>query len=322
MVIFADDNCIIFLCFICLNNLNHSLLLSRSGVMPIYIKNYLPMKITTLIENTIPRGSMLETRHGLGLYVDIGTIHLLFDCGPDESFVHNADALGIDISTIDAVVLSHAHYDHGGGLRAFLAMNDHAPVYLLKAAKNKYFSTSRGTFRYIGLDPDLFDEYKDRFVFFSESIEVAASIYLFAVGEYNTFHPRLNSLLYKEEDGKMVPDDFKHELVMAITERGVNTVFTGCAHSGILNMVLTVFDRMPAIPIHTVVGGFHLINTATKALGETPEIVWMLGKELDKLEISRVYTGHCTGEEGFRNLQAILGARIETLYTGKKITVV
>ncbi|MBB3186391.1 MBL fold metallo-hydrolase [Microbacter margulisiae] len=277
------------------------------------------MKIATLTENTIPRGSMLEARHGLGLYIETETMRLLFDCGPDESFVRNADALDIDISTVDAVVLSHAHYDHGGGLRAFFAMNDHAPIYLLEAAKNKYYSISRSpVFRYIGLDSDLFEEYNERFIFFSASIDVSDSVHLFAVGEYNTFHPRFNSLLYKEKEGKMLPDDFTHELVMAVTEHSINTVFTGCAHSGILNMVHTVLEQIPAIPIHTLVGGFHLINTATKTLGETPETVWMLAKELDRLGISRVYTGHCTGEEGFRNLQAIFGARIEALYTGKR----
>jgi 7,8-dihydropterin-6-yl-methyl-4-(beta-D-ribofuranosyl)aminobenzene 5'-phosphate synthase len=278
------------------------------------------MQITTLIENTKPEGSTLEARHGLGFYIETEGLRLLFDNGPDESFVHNASELGIDLSKVDAFVLSHAHYDHGGGLRAFFALNDHAPVYLLEAARQKYYSLSKGPdFRYIGLDADLFGEYRERFVFFTDETDVSEHIHLFAVRDYNTFRPLFNSLLYKELNGEMVHDDFRHELVMAITEHEVNTVFTGCAHSGILNMVRTVQETMPDVPIHTVIGGFHLLNTATRTLGETPETVYALAKELDNLGVTKIYTGHCTGEEGFFHLHSVLGDKIEALYTGKKI---
>ena len=115
----------------------------------------------------------------------------------------------------------------------------------------------------------------------------------------------------------MMRDDFRHELVMAITENGQNTIFTGCAHSGILNMVRTVQEKMPDTPVHAVVGGFHLLNTATKALGEAPETVRQLAEELDKTGVDKILTGHCTGTEGFELLKEVLGDKIETLSTGK-----
>ena len=84
------------------------------------------MKITALIENTSARG--LPTEHGLSLFVETAERKFLFDMGQTDLFARNAETLGIDLTTVDFAVLSHGHYDHGGGLKAFLALNDHAPV--------------------------------------------------------------------------------------------------------------------------------------------------------------------------------------------------
>jgi 7,8-dihydropterin-6-yl-methyl-4-(beta-D-ribofuranosyl)aminobenzene 5'-phosphate synthase len=276
------------------------------------------MKITTLIENTKPEGTPYAIGHGLGLYVETNGLKLLFDNGPDDSFVENAILLGIDLAEVDLYVLSHAHYDHGGGLRTFLAMNEKATVWLSEFASDQCYSVGRTPEpRYIGIDPKLFEEYGHRLRFVANEAVVNDSIRLFSVNDFNTFRPRFNSLLYTKRSGEMMRDDFRHELVMAITEDGRNTIFTGCAHSGILNMVRTVQEEMPDTPVHAVVGGFHLLNTATKSLGESPDTVRQLAEELDKSGVDKILTGHCTGTEGFELLKAVLGDKIEALSTGK-----
>lgn len=88
------------------------------------------MKITVLVENT---SDFLPTRHGLSLYIETELHKILFDMGPDETFLQNAETLGIDLSAADIAFLSHGHYDHGGGLAAFLEINHTAKVYLQKA---------------------------------------------------------------------------------------------------------------------------------------------------------------------------------------------
>jgi 7,8-dihydropterin-6-yl-methyl-4-(beta-D-ribofuranosyl)aminobenzene 5'-phosphate synthase len=280
------------------------------------------MQIITLIENTKPEDSTLEARFGLGLYIEAAGKKILFDNGPDESFIHNATELGIDLAAVDAFVLSHAHYDHGGGLRAFFALNNHAPVYLLESAKQKYYSLGNGkVYKYIGLDTTLFEEFAGRFRFFTDETALSDAVHLFAVHDYNTFLPVSNSLLYQEQNETIIHDNFRHELVMAITENGINTIFSGCAHSGIINMVKTVQEKIPYIPTRTLIGGFHLLNTATKTLGETPETILLLARQLDECGIDKIYTGHCTGEEGFYLLQSTLGDRIEQLFTGRRIEV-
>jgi 7,8-dihydropterin-6-yl-methyl-4-(beta-D-ribofuranosyl)aminobenzene 5'-phosphate synthase len=82
-------------------------------------------------------------------------------------------------------------------------------------------------------------------------------------------------------------------------------------------MVRTVQEEMPDTPVHAVVGGFHLLNTATKSLGESPDTVRQLAEELDKSGVDKILTGHCTGTEGFELLKAVLGDKIEALSTGK-----
>ena len=80
------------------------------------------MEITVLVDNRTSSPTLLS-EWGLSLYISVGNCHLLFDAGADDAFARNADTLGIDLSTVDAFILSHSHYDHGNGLNALLQRN-------------------------------------------------------------------------------------------------------------------------------------------------------------------------------------------------------
>ncbi|HEX2935349.1 MAG TPA: MBL fold metallo-hydrolase [Bacteroidales bacterium] len=278
------------------------------------------MRIVTLVENTKLENSTLQERFGLGFYIECGKRKILFDNGPDDAFKHNAEALNINIADVDAYILSHAHYDHGGGLKEFLAINSKAKIYLLCEANGKYYSTpGNAPYKYIGLDHETITENITRFHFFFDNITLFDFVHLYKVERKGGFVPVSNSLLYKNTMGAYEHDDFQHELVLAITENNRNVIFTGCAHSGIINMIETVRLHMPNTPISAVIGGFHLLNTATKQLAERKETVISLAQTLLKRNIPKIYTGHCTGEEGFSILKEQLGDKIEKLYTGSEI---
>ena len=89
------------------------------------------MKIVTLIEN-LADSPGLVAEHGLSLYIDTGDKKILFDTGQSGLFIQNAQKLGVDVSEIDALVISHGHYDHTGGLRPFLEVNKKAKVFAKK----------------------------------------------------------------------------------------------------------------------------------------------------------------------------------------------
>lgn len=111
------------------------------------------MKIVTLLENTACREG-LRAAHGLSLYIETPRHKLLFDMGPNEDFLANAGALGVDLTAVDLAVLSHGHYDHGRGLAAFCRCNDHAPVYIHSDAFGAFYALDEGGEpRYIGLAP-------------------------------------------------------------------------------------------------------------------------------------------------------------------------
>ena len=97
------------------------------------------MKITSLVENTSTVGMPVE--HGLSLYIQLDNgRNILFDMGQRRLFAENAERLGLAIADIDMAIISHGHYDHGGGLRAFLEINDKAKVYIHNDAFQPHYS--------------------------------------------------------------------------------------------------------------------------------------------------------------------------------------
>jgi len=282
----------------------------------------LQMKIITLIENTKPENIELNERFGLCLYIESNGKKILFDTGPDDAFLTNASILGINLSQIDACVLSHAHFDHSGGLRDFFKVNESASVYALGVVSKKYYTKKiSGNYKNISIDDDTLMRYSKRFHFFEEQLSLFGFINLYVVRDYKTFIPASNCFLYQETDNKPVLDNFEHELVMSVTENGQNTIFTGCGHNGVLNMVQTVKNKMPDIPINALIGGFHLVNPTTKMLNENESIVISLAKSLLDADIKHIYTGHCTGNKGFELLKDVLNSKLDKLCTGKEIEI-
>ena len=119
------------------------------------------MRITALLENTSACG--LPVEHGLSLFVEMENgCRFMFDMGQTGLFARNAETLGIDLNIADFAVLSHGHYDHGGGLATFLRLNDHAPVYMSRHAFEPHFN---GTEKYLALGDKIADAFKTGMAF-------------------------------------------------------------------------------------------------------------------------------------------------------------
>ena len=129
------------------------------------------MKVTVLIENTSQRND-LTAEHGLSLYIETDTHNILFDTGQSGAFADNAAKLGIDLTQVDLCILSHGHYDHGGGLQTFLEVNSGAPVYVSGYAFEPHYSQNG----YIGLEPSL--QNSDRMILVSDTTVLAEGITL------------------------------------------------------------------------------------------------------------------------------------------------
>jgi 7,8-dihydropterin-6-yl-methyl-4-(beta-D-ribofuranosyl)aminobenzene 5'-phosphate synthase len=180
---------------------------------------------------------MLGSAHGLSLYIETPKHKILFDMGPDEQFLSNAEKLGVDLKAVDLAILSHGHYDHGGGLKAFCQLNDTAKICLRKGSFGDYVALEEdGSLRYIGLDPTL-QAYADRLVFTEERAQPDEELLLFS-DVPDTYGALSASAKLKERQGaNLLQDRFLHEQDLLITAEGKTVLVSGCSHRGIVNIL-------------------------------------------------------------------------------------
>ena len=273
------------------------------------------MRFTTLFENTSCSDSLAHG-HGLSIYIETAKHKLLFDMGPDEGFLQNAGALGVDLEAVDTAVLSHGHYDHGGGLEAFSRLNPKAKIYIHRAAFGDYYSNHPGQgLEYIGLDQSL-DLY--RFTLTGDRTEIDDELTL-CVDVPDDFGAMGASaaLVHKTWDGTR-PDAFYHEQNLLILEGEKAVLVAGCAHRGIVNIIRKA-EALLGRPLTAVVSGFHLFQLKE---GD-PQADALIRRTAEALtEEDRVYyTGHCTGEYAYEKLKEILGGRLRRITGGESFEV-
>ena len=273
------------------------------------------MKLIVLSENTSVSES-LEYEHGLSIDIETADHHILFDTGAGCIFKSNAEKLGVDLSTVDQLVISHGHYDHGGGLRAFLEVNPYAKIYLHKQAFEAHYSKRAEGAAFIGLDQTLLPN--ERFVFCGDDFVIDENIEVFSRVKSKRFFPSCNVTLLMKHGDDFVPDDFAHEQNLVIRSSGKTMLIAGCAHKGIVNIVDACKDRLGQYPDY-VVGGFHLSGSRENR-SEAPDGVDAIGEYLASTP-SQYFTCHCTGMESFQRLKRILGEKIRYLPTGDRITI-
>jgi 7,8-dihydropterin-6-yl-methyl-4-(beta-D-ribofuranosyl)aminobenzene 5'-phosphate synthase len=282
------------------------------------------MKVTALVENTRlkDRGDLVA-EHGLSLHIEYDDRQILFDTGATGAFAHNAARLGVEPRQVDLACISHHHIDHGGGLACFLEANPEAKVYLRRrTAGHCYFRVFGILSKYVGLDEKLFEPHPNRFEFVDEFSEISPGVFLLTAIGRRYPEPKGNRRLFVREGKTWNLDRFEHELVLVIREKEGLVVFTGCSHSGILNMVDAVARRFPGQPIRAVFGGFHLIGLPMlNTMAATERDVEEIGEEMIRYSIAKVYTGHCTGPKAYRLLKGVLSERLEYLSTGSRVEV-
>lgn len=258
------------------------------------------MKITALIENTSNKND-ITTEHGLSLYIQTQKHKILFDMGQSNIFCDNAEKLNIKLEDIDIAILSHGHYDHGGGLKKFLEINTTAPVYIHEKSFNKHYS---GKDKYIGLDMSI--KNSDRIIFTNKNIKIDDELEILNCNNSIAKYPLSNENMNLLTENGMITDSFEHEQYLIITENCKKTVISGCSHKGIQN----ISDWLKP---DCIVGGFHLKNTEMNSEGK--EKLSEIAHNLFEKNIT-YYTCHCTGIEQYDFMKTIMKDKLFYLHCG------
>ncbi|HHX14073.1 MAG TPA: MBL fold metallo-hydrolase [Clostridiales bacterium] len=279
------------------------------------------MRISVLVENTSHRPE-LGCEHGLSLYVETNKHRLLFDTGASNLFLLNAEQMGVDLTKIDTLIISHGHYDHGGGLQSFLQVNTKALVYLQEEAFETHCALrADGRIEDIGIDATL--KHHPRVILNPGSMKIDDQLSLFTVNDCllsDSCSQTARSIdagtrdpnLFQMSDGELKPDSFAHEQNLIIHEKNSLIALTGCAHNGVAIILDSLKQITGRLPDHFI-GGFHLSRNPQDA--EHNHRVDRLANYLRGTD-TRFYTCHCTGIEAFKRLHAIMGEQVVYLSTG------
>ena len=248
------------------------------------------IRITTLSENTAPRAGLLA-EHGLSILIETDSLNILLDTGQSVSASYNADILGVDLSKIDKIVLSHGHHDHTGGLRQVLRkmrkeveIIGHPDIWAAKYARRQGQED-----RYVGI-PFQRQELENlgaRFNLTTEPVKITDNIMTTGEIPMATDFEQIDPHLFVKENADFKPDKLMDDRALIInTEQGL-VIVLGCAHHGIINTLYHAQQLTSVKQIHMVVGGCHLI-------GSTEERIWLTIAALRDLGVQRIGVSHCT----------------------------
>lgn len=264
------------------------------------------MKVITVIEDTCGSpGCVYE--HGLCVYVETGRHRLLVDTGATGAILDNAQVLGIDLTRVDTVVISHGHYDHAGGILSFAGINPHARIYMKDTAADGYYHGER----YIGIDQRIPALPQVHMVAGDEKLDDELSLFSGITGR--RLWPQDNQALTKRVEGVAVQDDFAHEQCLVVTQGDRHVLISGCAHNGILNILDRFRELYGCLP-QAVISGFHMM----KKSGYTEEDIRNIKETAEELRMMDTvfYTGHCTGQFAFDIMKTVMGDRLIQLHSG------
>lgn len=252
------------------------------------------MKVTILNDNR-SSGSRFVCEHGLSVLLQWDGKSLLLDTGQTDKYVKNAEALHIDLSAVDACVLSHGHYDHSGGL-AYL--DRRIPIYIGKGATQVRYSLSSVMKKANGMPrPEILREFEVHEV--EGVLRLDDEVTLFALPEDAPANPHL---VVDGEKGGNVPDRFGDEIFTLVRTGGCTLLFGGCTHHGLEQLLAYVREHLGVEKLSAFVGGLHLSGQPAEVIAQQADAA------LRHLHVERWIVNHCTGAEALMYWRDRFGA--------------
>jgi 7,8-dihydropterin-6-yl-methyl-4-(beta-D-ribofuranosyl)aminobenzene 5'-phosphate synthase len=271
------------------------------------------LRITTLADDTAGEPGLLA-EHGLCVLLDADGHRVLFDAGQGRVLLANAWRLGVDLRQVEAMVLSHGHYDHTGGLALALAHASRPGVYLHPAAlEKKYAREDQPPHRSIGI-PGLTAreiEAQSRCVVWTRGpAEVLPGIHVTGEIPRHTDFEDVGGPFFLDEECRR-PDPLIDDQALYVDSIAGLVVVLGCAHAGVVNTLEYVSRLTGRSEVHAVLGGMHLLRAPSDRVDKTL-------RALERFHVQAIAPCHCTGSAAVARFQRALGSRVVDCRTGSR----
>ncbi|RQW83532.1 MAG: MBL fold metallo-hydrolase [Geobacter sp.] len=268
------------------------------------------VKITILVDNYA--GDGLAAEHGLSLWIETGNRRILLDTGQGAALAANAEKLGIDLSRTNALVLSHGHYDHTGGVSMVLRTASEVEVCCHPSAVIPRYGSDAGQPKPLGMQAESMRALdclpSQRINWIQEKRELFCDVGLTGYIPRNSEYEDTGGAFFL--DPKLSrPDPIDDDMALWIrTQEGV-VVCVGCCHSGLINTLNQALFQSGASRLRAVIGGFHLLNADDNRIENTVQALRFLSPEL-------IVPCHCTGGRALETLKNAFGARVTAGFSG------
>jgi 7,8-dihydropterin-6-yl-methyl-4-(beta-D-ribofuranosyl)aminobenzene 5'-phosphate synthase len=269
------------------------------------------LRVSILCEDSLSRRGLVG-EHGLSILVETADARVLLDAGPSAATVQNARSMDLELAPLDAIVISHGHYDHTGGLAAILAELGGATVIVHPLAfRERYALRGTGAHRFIG-PPHTVRKYQQlgaEFTFSEGPVHLGNG--LWTTGEVQQAHKSCldSTRLCIKRDGELMRDDFRDDVSLVAHLDGGLVVLTGCGHAGVCNIVAHAQRLMSRQPVHALIGGTHLVAAHEGEIRDT-------AARLHEMGVEAIMPCHCTGQRAFAVLEDAFPGKVVKVATG------
>ena len=273
------------------------------------------IKITCVVDDISKRNSDFWSEHGLSFWIETKHGNVLFDTGQTASVLgHNMALLAVNPQSLSAVALSHAHYDHTGGLAYVLSKNKNLKIYAHSDIFQPRYSLREGEYKSIGMSisPEELS-HNGKLILSDKPNEIIPN--LWTTGEISARpEPEGRSAHhFIRVDNRWIPDPYMDDLSLVLqTEEGL-VVICGCCHAGLLNTLFHV-KRTFKSPIIAVLGGTHLVTADDEYIDHVIDVL------NNRFEHIRLYPNHCTGKHTYERLSNAFGDRVKAYPAGTSMS--
>jgi 7,8-dihydropterin-6-yl-methyl-4-(beta-D-ribofuranosyl)aminobenzene 5'-phosphate synthase len=273
------------------------------------------LKVTVLADDSVARQGLLA-EHGLSFWIEADGKRILFDTGQGMVLHSNAQALGVDLRQADAVVLSHGHYDHTGGLSRHPELFAQAQVYVHPGAfESKYVRRGDGAVAEAGtatLTIPQLETQVGKIIPTQKPTAITEDIWI--TGEIPRKHDfeDTGGDFYLDRDCTRPDQLLDDQALYFNTAKGI-VLFMGCGHSGLINTLDYVAELTGQDEIYAVLGGMHLLRADAHRMEQSIQA-------LERYRIQLIAPVHCTGLQAIARLLFHFDQRMATLCAGKHIT--